>query len=249
MSFRLRTVMTLSAVLFATAAHANLVQNGGFELTTHGPNAFLGYGISDPTIWTFSGGVAAIYGPGAADTTGADQGGAQTYLWGPNDGSANGLPAASPAGGNYFASDSDPLFAGTLSQSITGLAAGDNYTLSFVYAAAQFRNAAGTNWFGASDSGWQVSLGAQTQDTPTLNIASQGFSGWQSETMTFTATAASETLSFLAIGGPSGVPPVALLDGVSLDAAAVPEPSAVSVLATALAGIGMLYAVRRKRAR
>lgn len=135
--------------------------------------------------------------------------------------------------------------ANALSQSIGGLSLGQTYILSFDYAAAQFRNAAGSNWFGASDSGWQVSLGTQSQTTPTLNIASQGFSGWQSETMTFTATAVSETLSFLAVGGPSGVSPVALRDGVSLDAA--PEPSAVSLLATALAGIGLLCARRRRR--
>ena len=181
-------------------ADANLVQNGGFESTTFGPNAFLSLGISDPTIWTFAGGIAAVYGPGAADTTGANQGGAQTYLWGPNDGSANGLPATSPDGGNFFASDSDPSFAGAISQSISGLQPGNLYALSFDYAAAQFRNASGSQWNGASSSGWQVSLGAQTLTAPGLNIASHGFSGWQSETLTFTATAATETLSFLALG-------------------------------------------------
>jgi hypothetical protein len=50
--------------------------------------------------------------------------------------------------------------------------------------------------------------------------------------MTFTPTSTSETLSFLAIGTPGGVPPLALLDGVSLSD--IPEPASWALLVSGL---------------
>jgi hypothetical protein len=64
------------------------------------------------------------------------------------------------------------------------------------------------------------------------------------QTFTFTATAATELLSFLAIGTPNGVPPFSLLDGVSMTA--IPEPSSSLILA---AGCAAMAGVRRLRSR
>jgi hypothetical protein len=69
--------------------------------------------------------------------------------------------------------------------------------------------------------------------------------------MDFTASAANQTLAFLAIGTPGGLPPIALLGDVSLmditpepPAPPVPEPS--SIFMTAI-GFGSLVAVRYRR--
>jgi hypothetical protein len=88
-----------------------------------------------------------------------------------------------------------------------------------------------------------VSLGAQTQFTEVKNNANHGFTGWEQKTMTFTATAASQVLSFLAIGTPSGVPPFSLLDGVSM-VAAVPEPETYAMLGL---GLGLMGVIARRR--
>lgn len=58
-------------------------------------------------------------------------------------------------------------------------------------------------------------------------------------------TSASEVLSFLAIGTPAGVPPFALLDGVSISE--VPEPGSLVLLGAGL-GVAVLVSCRRRPA-
>ena len=92
---------------------------------------------------------------------------------------------------------------------------------------------------------WQVVLGNTSQNSSALSIANGGFSGWTTSTMTFTATSASEVLSFLAKGTTPGAPPFLLLDSVSLTAA-VPEPETWAML---LGGLGLVgFMARRRRA-
>ena len=62
---------------------------------------------------------------------------------------------------------------------------------------------------------------------------------------TFTATGASQVLSFLSIGTPTGLPPIAMLDNVSLTAA-VPEPATWAMM---FVGFGMIGASARYRRR
>jgi hypothetical protein len=61
--------------------------------------------------------------------------------------------------------------------------------------------------------------------------------------MTFTATAATQVLSFLAKGTPGGAPPISFLDGVSL-MAAVPEPTSWALM---IVGFGAVGATMRRR--
>jgi hypothetical protein len=202
------------------AAHAsvNLVTNGDFE--TNGGMGQLGYNTTIAGWSTGASGQASytfLFAPGAADTTGASGQFGNLQLWGPNNGSNNGL-TTSPSGGYFLASDG-AFQVSAVTQTINGLTAGQSYNLSFSYAGAQQ-----SGFSGVTTEAFQVSLGSQTQETPILSNADHGFTGWQSDTMTFTATSATETLSFLAQGTPNGEPPFTLLDGVSLVAAPGPTP-------------------------
>jgi hypothetical protein len=221
------------ALMVSGIAHANLVTNGGFENTTSG-NGQLGYN-TNAIGWT-STGYSFIFAPGTADTTGAIGSIGPAYLWGPGNGSPNGL-TISPNGGNFVAADGD-YNPGPISQTINGLYFGEPCTIGFWWAGAQAYPITGN-----TTEQWKVSFGSSTQSTPVVNNASMGFTGWTYETMNFTADGSSDLLSFLAVGTPSGEPPFALLDGVSVE---VPEPSSVLLLA----GVGIAaMGVRKLRRR
>ena len=243
------------------AGPMELVVNGSFEDTTNGANKFWGtaaQGGSEATGWTGGAGatpIQAIYTATGATTVGAVQ-----FFSGTSFTQTVGLwdSSASPDGGNYFASDSAPENSQPLSQTISGLTAGHQYELTFDYAASQFHLFGTSYWTGATQSSWYFNLGATSlvhgQDltgiaqTQVLAIPSQGFSGWYTETYDFTANTASEVLSFLAASPSTGLPPVALLDGVSLvdvTPSAVPEPSTFALAGSALF-IGGIVALRRR---
>ncbi|MBN8808643.1 MAG: PEPxxWA-CTERM sorting domain-containing protein [Sphingomonas sp.] len=63
-------------------------------------------------------------------------------------------------------------------------------------------------------------------------------------TQNFVAGGTSQTLSFLSNGTPNGLPPVALLDNVSLTAA-VPEPASWALMIVGFGAMG--YSLRRRR--
>lgn len=225
----------------------DLILNGGFESYTGGASSPtvpgkvnedgifpLSDGIS-MTNWT-NHGLAALYSPGTADLPSSP-----LFLSGPNNTVPvnNGMTATSPAGGNFFSSDGW-FMRGALEQTVNGLTPGSNYTLSFYWAAAQQYgySAASTDW-------WTVDFGGQTQDTPKILVAAQGFAPWTSVSMDFTATSASQLLSFTPFGSVD-VPPFLLLDGVSM-VTSVPEPS--SIITTALAGLLGVGEFFRRRVR
>ena len=71
---------------------------------------------------------------------------------------------------------------------------------------------------------------------------------WNQVTLTFTATATSEYLTFLAWGnGGSNAnqPPTVFLAGVN--GASAPEPATLSIMGVALAGLGGLVSRRRAK--
>lgn len=230
------------AVFSAGAAHAatNLVTNGNFESTTNGSNKQLSATVTNDadrttlTGWTSSngndGGYNFVLNSSIASTW-------DSAIWLKSE---NNGYSVSPNGGNIFASD--PLYwPGTLSQTVTGLTAGTQYTLKFGYALAQQVGFEGAN----SSDYWQVGFGDSTQNSGALGIADGGFSGWKTSTMTFTASGVSQVLSFLAkTGAPAGAPPFLLLDSVTLTAA-VPEPSTWGMM---LAGFGLVGVLARRRA-
>nr|WP_294512941.1 PEP-CTERM sorting domain-containing protein [uncultured Rhodopila sp.] len=240
----------LSVALTATALTAqatNLVTNGSFE--DIGTSSSQGFTIVTGSLpgWdvtssgTFNNYNALVSGT-ATDSFGGPSaqgpaGYSPSYFW--TD------PGSSPDGGNFVAADGDSAFAKPISQTITGLTVGDVYSLVFYQAAAQ---QAGFN--GATTEAWQVTFGGVTQTSATMNNADQGAVAWEQQTLSFTAVSATQVLSFLAVGTPNGLPPVSLLDGISLTPPTppgpdpVPEPLSISLLGVSVIGIA---AVRRRR--
>ncbi len=236
---KLKKLLLAAAAVMAAASAANavdLVTNGSFTSTTNGPGQ-LGYN-TDATGWTVApGGYTFLFASGTADTTGASGQYGHLTLWGPNNGSANGLPASSPDGGNYVAEDG-AFQIQPIQQTINGLTAGDKYNVSFYWGGAQ------QNGFtGPTTEAFDVSLGSETHSTATLDNANHGFTGWHHENFVYTATGTSEVLSFLARGTPNGEPPFSVLDGVSLNA--VPEPATWAMMLVGVAGMGAI--ARRRR--
>jgi len=230
-------VLAMFLALTISAQAANLVSNGSFELTSAGAGQ-LGYNTT-ATNWTSTGGYNFIFAYGTADSTGSNGQYGNVQLWGPHNGSNNGMPSGSPDGGNFIAADGG-FQVEPIQQTIHGLTMGNKYSLSFWWAGAQQYG-----YTGATTEQWQVSLGGDTQFTQVLNNQSHGFTGWQLQTFTFTADNTSDVLSFLAIGTPSGVPPFVLLDGVTMyDMGQTPEPG---TLALSLAGLGGLGAFRWRK--
>ena len=79
---------------------------------------------------------------------------------------------------------------------------------------------------------------------------SHGFTGWKTETFNFVVKNAQETLNFLALGSPNGVPPMVLLDGISgQQKTAVPEPASIALLGAGLLGLAGLRRRRRSGTR
>jgi hypothetical protein len=177
----------------------------------------------------------------AVDGTVKNGGGGAVALHTGSGVSGGAILGASPDGGNFIGADG-VYQSSAITQTINNLTAGDTYQVGFWYAGAQQ-----SGYDGATTEGWQVSLGSSTGTTTILNNQSHGFTGWYYAMFNFAATSSSEVLSFLALGTPSGEPPFALLDGVTMNDASVPEPSTILLLGLGLIGLGAVKLRRRAR--
>ena len=243
----------IAAVAAGVSAQAqNLVVNGGFELTSNGANkqadrdtqatGWTSTLVPQSSYWAGVGmgsysfilGGASSSAPSYTDSPGT------MNLWtATNGGSGNNLAEHSPDGGNFWMTDAG-WNTGKLEQTISGLSIGDSYTLTFYSAGAQQYG-----YTGDTSTRWGVTLGGNpVQYTSWINVGSTGSSAWTAQSMTFIADGSSAVLSFLADGTPSGLPPMALLDGVSLTLTVVPEPSTYAAVA---GGLLVLVGVARRR--
>ncbi len=260
--------MVVGALPAYAGAVVNLVTNGDFSTTTGSSGSGVSTQIATGTLpsatqyltgWTMGGrsggssttpGLGFVFASGQGDV---QSNGAGAYLYGPNNNTPdnNGLTANSgatttggytgQAGGNYVALDADTTVNGTLSQGVSGLVVGSGYALTFEWATAELDVSGSTT---QTTESLQASLGGQTQSTQTLTTAAGGFNPWRQTTLYFTATSASEVLSFLAVGGPSGDPPTVLLDAVSLTYA--PEPATWAIMLVGLGGLAGFTVMRRR---
>ena len=246
----MKRIAAFAALAVSTLVQGqNLVTNGGFESVTGGTSGHIGVngiGLDGWTATRLSGsvnslphsfalvGTAAQFsegGTGVYSAYGAPGGGTQLNLWG-------AIPDASR--GNILAVEADQSWVATqLSTTVSGLTPNASYTLTFDWAAAQQYG-----FSGDTSSGWQGSVGATPFDTTALAIGNHGFSGWQTQTISFTAgPTGSEVLSFIAYGTGGGLPPMALLDNVQVNPVVVPEPGEY---AGAFAGLLVVAGIARK---
>jgi hypothetical protein len=225
----------LSLALSMGSAHATqqLVTNGEFTSLSAGPGQLTTNTVA--TGWTVpSGGYTFIFTQGDVASPGQYGG---LSLWDGNNGGNNTWNGLSANGGNFAAIDGD-FQNQPLTQTISGLTAGNTYDLTFNYA---FGQQYGFN--GATVQSLTVDVGSTTWGSGNYNVADHGFTGWQSGDVKFTASSASEILSFIAVGN-LPVPPFALVSNVSL---AVPELSTWAMMLAGFAGLG--FAGYRRRAK
>ena len=264
-NYSLLSLFSVAVVLlFSANANANVipiaVSNGSFEtLAVSGASNQLGYhvnggsSIQQVTGWT--NGTARNGNPGynfvfTGSTTnssgqyGNAYGDAGTLgLWASQNGVSNGI-GPSPDGGNFLAMDGVYDTAGVYT-TLSGLTVGMDTKVYFYYAGAQQ-----FNFDGPTTEAFQVSLTdgssntTESHSTAVLSNTSHGFTGWHYTYLDFTPTSTSETLTFLAMGTPSGVPPFSLLDGISV-VQVTPEPGTLALLGTGIMAVGGL--VRRRR--
>lgn len=249
MKLRIVPAVAIALAIGTSANAANLVLNGGFETDSmkvaheFGASFTFGQTVANwqslstqaLNVWEPSGAVAT--GPvNALDRFNPAPG---QYLW--------TLPGnADPDGGAFVMLDGDPKANGALTQMVGGLVVGDSYQLSFDWAAAQYRDRVGP-----TTEQFLVNFGGDSFSTVVLPNASKSATNWFTVTHTFKATSTSELLSFLSIGTPGGLPPVALLDGVSLTKitvgthGSVPEPASWALMILGFSGLGAM--LRRRR--
>jgi len=220
------------ALAVGSVAHAgDVITNGNFSSSSYaaGTNDQFGTGFGGQGVtgWQGNGGYNIYFGTDVTTNAISQYATPGEHLY----------PTAFPIDGAFVALDGDTTVQGGISQSLTGLQVGKNYTLTFDWAAGQLANRSGD-----ITEALNVSFGAQSFNTGTLNVSSGGFSGWQHVTYVFTASSANQTLSFLSVGTPNGLPPMALLDNVSLT---VPEPATWAMMLLGFGGIGAM--IRRRR--
>lgn len=243
------SAISITAVGSAAQA-ANLVTNGGFVPSNLArPSAYIGGGQVTIPGWTINRTFSFVVADGT--TVGENLNfagyGPDPVNGGPISGprgtalslyTSPGQTVNSPDGSGWFlALDGAYGSKPKVSQTLTGLTPGQQYTVSFYQASGQQRGFDGdtTDYF-------DVTFGSTTQRAATLFHPSKApVSPWQQQTLTFTADNSTQVLSFLATGAPVGLPPFALLSGVSVQAvSAVPEPFTILGSAAAI-GFGTLF--------
>ncbi len=251
------------------AQAANLVLNGDFNqnnltnaplqgagLGSTGSSGYTGTivpgaGRATATGWNFGAGLNWLVSTGDAYKDNMDILGGRDYNYNNNatPWTMYGTASINSPNGTanwYVVADGDVNERTAISQTINGLQSNQQYEVSFYQAAGQQ-----TGLIGGTTEQWDVTFGSTTKSSTLMSPvqASAGLSGgtatavssWQKETMIFTASGTTQTLSFLAKGNPTGKPPLSLLTGINVQP--LPEPS--EIVGT-IVGFGACMVLRSK---
>lgn len=174
----------LGLLLSASAGSAgatNLVTNGSFTNFTPPPDGSSAFystlNNTDAPGWQTTSGYSFVVN--ASQATGGFNGpDGAVSLYGPI--------TASPDGGNFLAADG-AYETGYTYTTVSGLSVGQRYTVSFYQAAGQQ-----TGYSGSTTDLWTVGLGSTYANSTFVNstlmsLPSQSFSGWQLQSVSFTA--------------------------------------------------------------
>jgi hypothetical protein len=226
---------TISIVVpsLSTASSFEFGTNGNLTGWTNGTDG------SGDNAYNFNfGSISQAKGAGAADEYGA---GDHVILDPDTVADPNCIGCA------FLGLDSD-YHTGWISATISGLTIGATEVLTFDFAGTEQ-----TGYTGASTDFLGVTFGGVSKSTSSVSVASQGFSGWSTASFTFTASAAQETLTFLAGGTQQftgNEPAFALVDNIAITQTTpspTPEPSSLMLLSTGLMGLGGFVRSRIKK--
>ena len=253
--FALACLAFLTTAFSTPAKAVNLVTNGSFE-TTSSISSPGGYFCSNATpgscVSNVSGWSSVCASGGCGSSSSPD-----SILYNGTNGSGfnggiglQGTVPNTPDGSKYAALDADTQFNAVIYQQISGLTVGGKYALTFYQAGAQQKGATGSfteqlNVYFAAAAPTTLSAASATLHGNSISVSGGAPTAWTLQTLILTATSATEYLGFLATSS-SQVPPVALLDAVSLTA--TPEPSTFVLALASLGGLGV-YMKRRRSTR
>jgi PEP-CTERM motif len=227
------------AILAAAAAHAQVADNTPGNLVTNGSMSFAGPNGPLAPGGDFNAGA----NPGALTGWSFLNAGPTAEYWVSFGGQA------SPDGTQYLGIQDLDTFAPRvnargITQTVSGLTVGATYQLTF-YSMSNHDDPGGSQ-------DWQVTFGGDSRTGLVTGPNANQTGNWVQSTMSFTASAASEALTFMAQYLPGSVPEMLNLDGVVLTqssgpspVAAVPEPETYALIVGGL--LAMRLVVRRRR--